>query len=242
MASSNRKNEDRENDFSVELMFDSIAPRYDFLNHLLSFGIDKNWRKKTISIIEHSFRNPKILDVATGTADLAIMAMRAKPSEIYGIDISEKMLEIGRHKIKKLNLEDRVFLYKADSENIPFDDNTFDVAMAAFGVRNFKDPLKGLSEMTRVVRSKGLVLVLEFSKPQNTLFRQIFNIYFFKILPFVGRIISGNRKAYTYLPDSVSVFPDNELFIDQMQRAGLINIEQERLTGGIASIYKGIKP
>lgn len=242
MAGSNTRDGGRESDFSVESMFDSIAPRYDFLNHLLSFGVDKNWRKKAVNIIEHSFRNPKILDVATGTADLAIMAMKANPSEVHGIDVSERMLETGRDKIKKLNLQDRIFLFKADSENIPFSDNNFDVAMVAFGVRNFKDPLKGLTEMTRVVRSKGLVLVLEFSKPQKAPFRQIFNFYFFNILPFVGRIISGDRKAYAYLPESVAAFPDNELFIDQMQKAGLINIEQERLTGGIASIYKGIKP
>lgn len=234
--------EEQKREVSVELMFDSIAHRYDFLNHFLSFGVDKLWRKKAIRIIENSYKNPRIIDVATGTADLAIMAMRANPAEVYGIDISERMLEKGREKIKKLSLEDRIFLLKADSEHIPFGNGTFDVAMAAFGVRNFKDPLKGLTEMARVVRRNGLVIVLEFSRPQKAPFKQIYNFYFFNILPFAGRVISGSRNAYTYLPESVQSFPDNESFLSQMSKAGLIETEQEILTGGIASIYKGIKP
>lgn len=234
--------EKHKNENTVELMFDSIAHRYDFLNHLLSFGIDKSWRKRAVRIIGSSYKNPRIIDVATGTADLAIMAMRINPSLIYGIDISERMLAKGREKIKKQELEDKIFLLKAESEHIPFDDDTFDVAMSAFGVRNFNDPLKGLTEMTRVIRRNGLVLVLEFSKPQKVPFKQIYNFYFFNILPFAGRVFSGNRNAYRYLPESVEAFPDNELFINLMQKAGLKNTEQQRLTGGIASIYKGIKP
>lgn len=226
---------------SVTTMFNSIAGSYDFLNHFLSFGIDRMWRRRAIRIISGAYKNPKILDVATGTADLSIAAMRADPVSITGIDISEKMLEIGRKKIKRKGLSDRIQLIHGDSENIPFEDNSFDVAIVAFGVRNFQDPLKGLSEMTRVVRAGGMVLVLEFSRPGNFPFRQLYNFYFLKILPVIGRLFSGNAGAYKYLPESVMQFPDNEKFMDLMNRAGLIQVRQHRLTSGVASIYTGLK-
>jgi demethylmenaquinone methyltransferase/2-methoxy-6-polyprenyl-1,4-benzoquinol methylase len=225
----------------VESMFDSIAWRYDFLNHFLSFGIDRVWRKKAVRIIARNFRNPAILDVATGTADLAITAMKAGPVKVTGIDISAGMLDIGRSKIRKRGLDRTIELLQADSENIPFSNDTFDVAMVAFGIRNFSDPLKGLIEMTRVIRGGGLVLVLEFSKPAGFPFRTVFNFYFRRILPYLGKLFSRDGSAYSYLPDSVSKFPDNEEFLSMMKKAGLANTSQVKLTGGVASIYTGFK-
>jgi demethylmenaquinone methyltransferase / 2-methoxy-6-polyprenyl-1,4-benzoquinol methylase len=222
-------------------MFDSIAWRYDFLNHLLSFGTDRYWRRKAIGKIGDHCKNPRIIDVATGTADLAIEASKIKPLQIKGIDISTKMLEIGRQKIKALNLEDLIELIKCDSENICFEDCTFDAAMAAFGVRNFRDPLKGLSEMRRVVRNNGIVVILEFSKPDGFIFKHLYNFYFSVILPFTGSVFSKDRKAYKYLNESVMNFADKEQFIQIMNEAGLSDIKQTRLTGGIASIYTGVK-
>lgn len=222
-------------------MFDSIAWRYDFLNHLLSFGTDRYWRRKAIGKIRESFNNPRIIDVATGTADLAIEASKIKPLKITGIDISEKMLEIGRQKIKARNLGDVIELIKCDSENICFEDNTFDAAMAAFGVRNFRDPVKGLSEMRRVVRNNGIVVILEFSKPDGFIFKHLYNFYFSIILPFTGSMFSKDRKAYKYLNESVMNFADKEKFIQLMREAGLSDIKQSRLTWGIASIYTSVK-
>lgn len=222
-------------------MFDSIAWRYDFLNHLLSFGIDRNWRRKTIGKISVEYKNPKIIDVATGTGDLAIEAVNTGPSKITGIDISEKMLELGQQKIKARGLEYIIEFIKCESENICFEDNTFDVAMAAFGVRNFSDPVKGLSEMRRVVRTDGLVVILEFSKPSGFLFKHVYNFYFGNLLPFLGSLFSKHKKAYKYLNESVMDFADNEKFIQMMKKAGLSEIKQERMTMGIATIYTGVK-
>jgi demethylmenaquinone methyltransferase / 2-methoxy-6-polyprenyl-1,4-benzoquinol methylase len=226
---------------TVSLMFDSIAHSYDFLNHFLSFGVDRIWRKKAVRIISQTYRNPRMIDVAAGTADLSIAAMRLDPEHITGIDISTKMLEIGRQKISRRGFNDRIELIGGDSESIPFDDNSFDVAMVAFGVRNFADPMKGLSEMRRVVRHEGMVLVLEFSKPVKFPFRQVYHFYFLHILPLVGRFFSKNAGAYRYLPESVMKFPDNEDFIELMKNAGLSEIKQHKLSGGIASIYTGLK-
>lgn len=225
----------------VKSMFDSIAWRYDFLNHFLSAGIDKLWRRKAIRIISRHKINSVILDVATGTGDLAIAAMKIDPVSVTGIDISPKMLEIGEEKIARLGLSGKIRLMPGDSENMPFTDNTFDVAMVAFGVRNFADPLKGLTEMRRVLRNEGLILVLEFSKPRNFPFRNIYNFYFKNILPLFGRLFSGSKSAYTYLPESVMNFPDNEDFLNLMIKSGLSDVKQLKLTGGIASIYTGIK-
>jgi demethylmenaquinone methyltransferase/2-methoxy-6-polyprenyl-1,4-benzoquinol methylase len=225
----------------VESMFDSIAWRYDFLNHFLSFSIDRLWRKKAIRIISKTYKNPRILDVATGTGDLAIAAMKLNPVEIKGIDISFNMLEIGRQKIEKKGLSGKIELIQADSEDIPFDENVFDVAMVAFGVRNFSDPLKGLSEMRRVVKTDGMIMVLEFSKPAGFPFRPVYNFYFRNILPFFGRLFSKDKAAYEYLPDSVMKFPDNEAFLSLLSRAGFSETNQIKLTGGVASIYTGVK-
>jgi demethylmenaquinone methyltransferase/2-methoxy-6-polyprenyl-1,4-benzoquinol methylase len=225
----------------VESMFDSIAWRYDFLNHFLSFGIDRLWRRRAIRIISRNYQNPEILDVATGTGDLAITAMTISPLKITGIDISQNMLEIGKAKVRKKGYSGRIELIRGDSENIPFGDNSFDVSMVAFGVRNFADPLKGLIEMRRVIRSNGMILVLEFSKPSGFIFRRIYNFYFRNILPFVGRLFSKDKAAYSYLPDSVEKFPDNEAFLRLLSDAGFSDTSQTKLTGGVASIYTGLK-
>ena len=225
----------------VESMFDSIAWRYDFLNHFLSFGIDHLWRRRAVRIIARHSKNPHILDVATGTGDLAIAAMRIKPFKVEGIDISAGMLEIGMKKIEKKGYSDKIRLQRADSEKIPFGDNIFNVAMVAFGVRNFSDPLKGLKEMCRVLGENGMILVLEFSKPTSFPFRNIYNFYFRNILPFFGRIFSRDDSAYSYLPESVSKFPDNESFLEMLSEAGFCETRQLKLTGGVASIYTGIK-
>ena len=225
----------------VGAMFDSIAWRYDFLNHFLSFGIDRLWRKRAIRIISKAAQNPRILDVATGTGDLAIAAMKLNPEKITGIDISQKMLEIGRGKIRAKGLSERIELLSGDSENITFPDNTFDVAMVAFGVRNFSNPVKGLTEMKRVLIPGGLIMVLEFSKPTGFPFRQIYKFYFLNILPLFGRLFSKDKEAYRYLPDTVMKFPDNEKFIKLLTDAGYSEIKQTKLTFGVASIYTGIK-
>ncbi len=226
---------------AVESMFDSIAWRYDFLNHFLSFNIDRRWRKRAIKVISASYENPQILDVATGTGDLALAALKTNPAKITGIDISRKMLDIGIGKVKRKGLSDKIELIQGDSENIPFGNNIFDVAMVAFGVRNFSDPMKGLSEMRRVIRDGGMVMVLEFSKPSAFLFRPVYNFYFKNILPFFGKLLSRDKDAYRYLPDSVTKFPDNEGFLELLKQAGFSGTRQIKLTGGVASIYTGIK-
>ncbi len=226
---------------AVESMFDSIAWRYDFLNHFLSFNFDRLWRWRAIKIISKSYKSPYILDVATGTGDLAFAAMRLNPSKISGIDISHKMLEIGKEKVKRKGYTGKIELIYGDSENIPFDDNVFDVVMVAFGVRNFSDPLKGLSEMKRVVRNGGMIMVLEFSKPSGFPFKPLYNFYFRNILPLFGRFFSKDKAAYNYLPDSVMKFPDNEEFLKLLVQSGCTNTHQIKLTGGVASIYTGIK-
>ena len=226
---------------AVESMFDSIAWRYDFLNHFLSFSIDRLWRKKAIRTISKYHKHPEILDVATGTADLAIASIRLNPVKVTGLDISAKMLQIGREKVEKKGLSNRIELLQADSESIPFGEGTFDVVMVAFGVRNFADPVKGLAEMNRVLRNTGLVMVLEFSKPSGFPFRWVYNFYFRNILPFFGRFFSKDKAAYNYLPDSVMKFPENEAFLNLLIQAGFSDTKQIKLTGGVASIYTGIK-
>lgn len=226
---------------TVQAMFNSIAWRYDFLNHFLSFSVDRLWRKKAIRVISEFKKNPEILDVATGTGDLAIAAIKIKPTTVRGIDISEKMLEIGREKIRRKGLSGKIELLYGDSENIPFDDKTFDVAMAAFGVRNFTDPLRGLMEMRRALRDSGMIMVLEFSRPTGFPFRSVYSFYFRNVLPFFGRMFSKDKNAYSYLPESVMKFPDNEDFLNLLRKAGFTGTRQIKLSGGIASIYTGLK-
>ena len=227
---------------AVEKMFDSIAWRYDFLNHFLSLGIDRLWRRKAIKIIGKTHKPRLILDIATGTGDLAIAALKLDPEKIIGIDISERMLEICRQKIENKKLSGRIELRKGDSENIEFKDDSFDLAMVAFGVRNFSDPLAGLKEMRRIINPGGMVMVLEFSKPVSFPLKQVYNFYFLNILPLFGRHFSKDSDAYRYLPESVIKFPDNEKFFEILLLAGFIEAKQIKLSGGIASIYTAIKP
>ena len=220
-------------------MFDNIAKNYDFLNHSLSFGMDFYWRKRAIKQLTN---NPKeILDVATGTADFAISASKIKGTKITGIDISEGMIEVGKSKIKKEGLEDVINLQIADSEDLPFDDFTFDAITAGFGVRNFENLEKGLSEMYRVLEKKGIVAILEPSKPKTFPLKQLYNIYFHHVLPFVGKLISKDNSAYTYLPNSVEAFPSGNDFIKHLEIVGFKNCKHIPLTLGIVDLYIAIK-
>ena len=222
-------------------MFDSISAHYDRLNRILSLGTDRHWRRRAVSLIGLHIRPVTMLDVATGTGDLAIEALRLGPHSITGIDISEKMLEEGRRKITRMGLGDKITLARGDSRLIEFSDATFDVAMCAFGVRNFEDTLAGLREMCRVIRPGGMVMILEFSRPSWFPLKQIYGLYFTRVLPRIGKIVSGDPGAYTYLPDSVMAFPDNERFLELLAGAGFREVKQRKLTGGIASIYYGFR-
>ncbi len=225
---------------NVRSMFNSIAKRYDFLNHFLSMGIDRLWRKKLVKMLIS--RNPlTVLDVATGTADLAIEVSRQSKAAITGIDIAEEMINIGIKKIGSLKLENQIKLQVADSENIPFSDKSFDAAIVAFGVRNFETLDKGLAEMNRVLKSNGMIAVLEFSRPKHFPVRNLYMFYFRFILPSLGRLISGDKGAYTYLPDSVKQFPDGNDFLKHLTQTGFTQTTETRLSFGIATIYTGIK-
>lgn len=221
-------------------MFDNISARYDFLNRFLSLGIDVGWRKKTVRSVA-KLKPQSILDVATGTADLAIELTKTQATEIVGIDISTGMLAVGDVKIKKKNLDHIIRLQTADSENLPFEDNRFDVVTVAFGVRNFENPLKGLQEIRRVLKPGGSLFVLEFSQPQHFPVRQLYFFYFRFILPVWGKIISKDDSAYRYLPDSVRVFPYGKAFLKLMEDAGFGDTSSRQFTFGIASVYQGKK-
>lgn len=222
-------------------MFDRIAWRYDFLNHFLSLGTDIWWRRRAITAISRLINPTRILDVATGTADMAIASLRLNPDTVIGIDISPKMLEHGRQKLLKKKVAGKIKLIQAPSEAIPFPDGSFDVSMSSFGVRNFSDVDKGLSEMYRILREGGVVMVLEFSKPSGFPFKQIYNLYFKSVLPLLGRLFSHDRSAYMYLPDSVSRFPQGEEFLTRLLAAGFKFPDQKRLSGGVATIYTAVK-
>ncbi|HCM75629.1 MAG TPA: bifunctional demethylmenaquinone methyltransferase/2-methoxy-6-polyprenyl-1,4-benzoquinol methylase UbiE [Cytophagales bacterium] len=224
----------------VAKMFDNISGNYDFLNHFLSLGIDITWRKKAIKMLE-SIAPKQILDVATGTGDFAIESLRLNPDKVIGVDISEGMLEVGRVKMKDKKLDSRIELIYGDSENLPFEENKFDAIIVAFGVRNFENLEKGLAEMLRVVRPGGKVVVLEFSKPRKFPFKQLYNFYFKFVLPKIGRWVSKDSSAYTYLPESVQAFPDGEAFVKILDRLGYKNTACKPLTFGISSLYTGIK-
>lgn len=220
----------------VAEMFNNIAANYDFLNHFLSMGIDILWRKKAIRLLKD--RNPKvILDVATGTGDFAIEALSLNPDRIVGVDISKDMVSVGQTKVKKKNVESIIELKYGDSEALEFEDNTFDAMTVAFGVRNYENLEKGLSEMRRVLKPKGQVAIIEFSKPQAFPIKQLYNFYFMNILPTLGRMVSKDARAYTYLPESVDAFPYGDKFIEIMKKVGYTNTKVIPLTFGIASIY-----
>lgn len=223
-------------------MFDNISPRYDLLNHLLSVNIDKVWRKRTIKRLK-DFNPDKILDIATGTGDFAIAATKlGEKVAVVGIDISEGMLSVAREKIKKMQLEQQVSVQKADSENLPFEDGLFDASIVGFGVRNFENLKRGLIEIFRVIKPGGVFFVLEFSKPAKTPFKQVYNFYFKRVLPFIGRMVSKDKRAYTYLPESVSEFPDGEQFLAILAEVGFTDNKYYSQTFGIATIYEAHKP
>jgi demethylmenaquinone methyltransferase/2-methoxy-6-polyprenyl-1,4-benzoquinol methylase len=224
----------------VAKMFDAISGNYDFLNHFLSLGIDIRWRKKAIALLVNA--RPKfILDVATGTGDFAIEALRLSPEKVIGVDISEGMLEIGKKKMKANGHESVIELMTADSENLPFQENKFDAVIVAFGVRNFENLEKGLAEMLRVMKPNGRVVVLEFSKPRVFPMKQLYSFYFRYVLPKIGKIFSSDSSAYSYLPESVQVFPDGEDFLSILSKLGYKNATCQTLTFGISSLYTATK-
>jgi demethylmenaquinone methyltransferase/2-methoxy-6-polyprenyl-1,4-benzoquinol methylase len=234
-------NQDEAKKAQVSKMFDNIAPYYDFLNRFLSLGIDVSWRRKMIRKLKGE--GPKVLlDVATGTGDVAIeMTKQLSPERIVGLDLSHEMLEVGRKKIKNKKLDALIEMVQGDSENLPFEDNTFDAITVAFGVRNFETLEKGMQEMNRVLKPGGRLVVLEFSQPTVFPFKQLYHFYFKNVLPLIGRITSKDPKAYRYLYESVQAFPAGKDFVKIMEKTGYQNNECTPLTLGICSIYTGKK-
>ena len=240
----------------VRSMFNNIAPTYDKLNHILSLNIDKIWRKKAVKRIVKNLKNSEseklknnsqvfrfsdsqVLDVACGTADSTIALAKAGVPRVTGVDISEGMLKVGEKKIEELNLNSVISLKVEDCENLSFNDNTFDVAFIAFGIRNFEDKKKGLKELHRVLKPNGHLLILELSVPQNKILLSLYKLYFLHILPFIGKKISGDNKAYTYLPQSVMNFPKPKDFLQTMEECGFKDVRQKALTFGLCRMYEG---
>ena len=240
----------------VRSMFNNIAPTYDKLNHILSLNIDKIWRKKSVKRIVKNLKNSEseklknnsqvlrfsdseVLDVACGTADSTIALAKAGVPRVVGVDISEGMLKVGEKKIEELNLNSVISLKVEDCENLSFNDNTFDAAFIAFGIRNFEDKKKGLKELHRVLKPNGLLLILELSVPQNKILLSLYKLYFLHILPFIGKKISGDNKAYTYLPQSVMNFPKPKDFLQTMEECGFKDVRQKALTFGLCRMYEG---
>nr|AOR51174.1 ubiquinone/menaquinone biosynthesis methyltransferase [uncultured bacterium pAM1] len=224
----------------VRSLFDKIAYRYDLLNHLLSGGVDLYWRRAAIQTLTQ-LQPKRILDVATGTADFALASLRLGPDEVIGVDISDPMLEVGRKKIAQRRLTERIRLYNGEAEQLRFETGSFDAAIVAFGARNYEDLDKGLSEMNRVLRPGGMIVVLEFSRPKVFPLKQLYFFYFRHILPTIGRMISKDQDAYQYLPDTVMRFPEGEAFLSRLNTAGFSSLREQRLTFGIATIYTGVK-
>lgn len=230
------KEEDKSKKEQVADMFNNISPKYDLLNHTLSLGIDILWRKKAVRLLK-PFNPKSILDIATGTGDFAVETSSLKPEEIVGVDISEGMLDVGRQKMIKKKLDGLVTMEVGDSENLRFEDNKFDAVTVAFGVRNFENLKKGLSEMFRVTTPGGHVMIIEFSKPGRFPVKQLYNFYFRAILPKIGKLVSKDNAAYQYLPDSVAAFPDGQRFLDILKEVGYKEAKCIPLTFGISSIY-----
>ena len=230
------KNQATSKKVQVASMFDNIAPKYDFLNQLLSLGIHKGWRKKSINLLKE--QNPKlILDIATGTGDFAIEAIKLNPEKIIGVDISEGMLKLGVEKINKLGLQNKIELKLGDSENLDFEINTFDAITVGFGVRNFENLEKGILDIYRVLKTDGKLVILEFSKPKNFPIKQVYNFYFKYVTPFIGKLFSKDNSAYAYLPESVNAFPSEEKFLNILSEAGFKNTESTAVFVGFATIY-----
>ena len=221
----------------ISSMFDRISPKYDALNHLLSFNIDKVWRKKTAKAVAKSQPNT-ILDLATGTADLAIAVAKRNPqAQVIGMDISEKMLDIGKEKVMHQNLANQIELRLGDAAALPFEDDSFDTVTVAVGVRNFEDLGKSLSEISRVLKSGGQAVILEISMPERFPVKQLYRFYFRRLLPFIGKLVSKDSSAYAYLPASVERFPKPKAFLELLAQHGLIRGTVRPLTFGIATLY-----
>ncbi|MBP3270549.1 MAG: bifunctional demethylmenaquinone methyltransferase/2-methoxy-6-polyprenyl-1,4-benzoquinol methylase UbiE [Bacteroidales bacterium] len=227
----------------IEGMFDSIAKDYDSLNHIMSLSIDKIWRRKAIRKIQDAGDSPRVLDVACGTGDFSIAIAKAiGNSRIIGVDISKEMLEVMRGKVLKNNLESIISQEVGDGEDLRFPENSFDRVVNAFGIRNFEDRDKGLREALRVLRPGGRLVILELSRPRNWVIRWFYDLYFMNILPKIGGKVSGDKKAYLYLPASVKAFPGKKEFMERMRGAGFVNITHRALTLGICRMYCGDKP
>lgn len=223
----------------VEEMFDNIAPKYDLLNHVLSMKIDVLWRQTLVKWMNKD-RPKLVLDVATGTGDLAVAVQKESGAEVVGLDLSQQMLNVGIEKVKNLKLDQKITMQKGDAENLPFENNKFDAVCVAFGVRNFENLEKGLSELHRVVKTDRSVFILEFSKVEGFL-GPFYMFYFKNILPRIGRLVSKDNRAYTYLPDSVNAFPFGEKMKNILLGTGFREVEYKKLSLGIATIYKAKK-
>lgn len=232
-------NQEESKKTQVEDMFDNIAGKYDLLNHVLSMKIDVLWRNKLVKMLSKD--HPKlVLDVATGTGDLAVAIQKGTGTKVVGLDLSQKMLDVGIEKVKKLGLDSNISMMKGDAENLPFEDNKFDAVSVAFGVRNFENLEKGLAELRRVVKENGSVYILEFSKVEGVL-GPVYQFYFKHILPKIGRLVSKDNRAYTYLPDSVNAFPFGEKMKKILLETGFKKVAYIKLSLGIATIYKATK-
>lgn len=224
----------------VAEMFNNISKKYDFLNHFLSLGIDRIWRRKAIKKLK-AINPERMLDIATGTGDFAIAALKLNPKEVIGVDISPGMLEVGKEKMKKKGYDKIIQMQLGDSENLPFDSDYFDALTVGFGVRNYENLEKGLTDMLRVLRPEGKAIILEFSKPKKFPIKQLFGFYSKHLIPFFGKLISKDKRAYAYLPESVAAFPEGEDFKQIMRSIGYKNVESQLVSGGIATIYSGTK-
>lgn len=233
-------NTDKSKKEEVAQMFNNISARYDFLNHFLSLGIDHIWRRKAVNTLRE-IQPKRILDLATGTGDFAIALLKLNPTQIIGMDISSGMLEVGKNKMKAKHVSHIIDMQLGDSENMPFEDGYFDAITVGFGVRNYEHLEKGLSEMLRVTRDGGKIVILEFSKPKRFPIKQAFGFYSRFIIPFFGKRISKDEKAYAYLPESVAAFPEGKAFTDILSKLGYKQVESTLVSGGIATIYTGIK-
>ncbi len=234
------KNSDLGKKDQVTKMFDTISKDYDGLNRVISFGIDIKWRKKVVNLVKEA--NPDtILDIATGTGDLAINLAKTNATKIVGLDISSGMLDIGKQKIKKKSLDSKIDMILGDSEDMPFEDNAFDAITVAFGVRNFETLENGLKEIYRVLKPNGTFVILETSIPEKTPYKQGYKFYTKNILPFIGKAFSKDRSAYKYLCESASVFPYGEALNNILRKSGFINVEDFPQTLGVATIYKSSK-
>lgn len=225
----------------VEQMFDNIAHKYDLLNHALSMGIDKNWRKKAINWLK-PYAPQRIMDVATGTGDFAILAYQSlKPQELIGTDISEGMMDVGRKKVEKEGLSGKINFAREDCTSLSFQNESFDAITVAFGIRNFEDLDKGLSEMQRVLKKNGHLVILELTTPDRFPMKQLFTIYAKIVIPILGKLLSKDKSAYTYLPRTIKAFPQGEIMKDIIIRAGFGEVNFKRLTFGICTLYTATK-